>query len=501
VAPLLFLAGLGLSVHNLTAVLMLPAALPALVLCVVEVRREPGSLLRRLGPGAAALALSLLPMLYAPLRSLGRPYLDYSHVGSPGQLGRVFFGAIYAGSFRETGQGAGAAGHLADFWHAVGADPVPVLFLLAGPGAVVLVRRSRLLSAAFGVAFLFPLAGLISQRVIHPDNPDHGAYVYPSILVLVLLASAALRAAAEQGLVARAARRIGLSAGALCAAAAFVISASQMLVGAPVTGMQGSTTAPAHASLLDRILPANAILFVNNDETGFPLVYAQVVEGRRLDVTPAVPLMLMETGSYASARSFWPDRLPREDAMRPLPSVHAGAPEKVSDSVVNHAGGRYPILWDNTDCRTLKADSMVPYYHLALVVPPLHPELREAWEAKSNEDDLVGLFAEFFMTVNMEGPDVFPLRRLALGSLACTGGLYYRRRNLRGTVLANTLALGFAPGEPEFHYNRAIALENAGYDAKAQADYRAALALGMKSADLDAALARIGEKLAAQGPP
>jgi hypothetical protein len=231
-------------------------------------------------------------------------------------------------------------------------------------------------------------------------------------------------------------------------------------------------------------------VILNNDEVAFPLVYLQVAEGRRLDVLPGVALQYRETGAYRAARSYWPDRLPPLTAFRIEPRV-TRVPSPVLDAIVNHAGNRYPIVWDRLDGATFRRGRLVPYFHLALVVPPGH-EPSDVDPGFGDALDLVTLFQDLLVTMRMPQADAFALWRLAIGPLTQTAASHYQRGDLEGAIAVDTLALGIYPDEPLVHFNRALAFEAAGMTAQAVADLERAYLGGHDPEAVLEAMQRLG---------
>jgi hypothetical protein len=493
----LFLAGLGLSVHNLSIVLLLPVAAVGLGFAARDVLETPRRIPGLLAAGGGMLMLSLIPFLYEPIRSAACPFIDYSHVGSARDFLDVFMASAYRKSFGGPGRTADLAGNALLVWQAVGRHVLPAILAFAAGGVLILLRRRRALLGACLLGIVVSVLGLLFQSSIYPDNLDHGAYVYPAVLLTALLAGVAVRWVGELRIIAR-----GFggrpAVGRTCSSfLAVTLVLSQMLSGLERTSMRDSTTASAHADLLDRILPANAFVFVNNDEVAFPLVYIQAAEGRRLDVVAGSTLMLGRSGAYAAARSIWGDRLP------PPAAVDAGGeggaklrPESLLDAILSHTGGRCPLLWDQSDDKTVEPRYLVPYYHLAAVIPDGREDLRQAWKGRGGESELVKVFYEFFDLPTFRGPDLFPFWRLARWPLGITALLHFYSGNLHGFEVVTSLALEYAPDDPMLLYNRALAFEQLGELEAALRSYKLSLKAGYRDVEVGEAIARVKGKMA-----
>jgi hypothetical protein len=495
--PIVFLAGLGLSVHNFTAILMYPACaicLFAILRGLVGRRRE---MVKHLLVIPLVFAASLFPYAFIVVRSLKGPYIDLAHADTPRRLLDVFSASAYRGSFTHAGVGFDVLLNLKRFWAIAGGPILPAVLLLAAVGGWVLFRKSRLMFLAAAATVVSTSLGLFLQKDLNAANPDHGAYVFPAILVAVLLSAVAVRSAGEL----RALRNLprgGPVAGRMaCMLVAALLALFQLVSAAEAIDMNDSTTASAHADLLDRILPADSIVFLNSDEVGFPLLYLQAAEGRRLDMTLGVGLMYSDREAYGVARKFWPGRLPAPGAMKTSPSVHASARKGgyLLDAIVNHAGGRYPLILDHFDKDIIDPRFLVPYYHLAVILPPGLESLAGPWLPRASEEDMVRVFHEFFIMMNVEDADLFALHRLAIGPLSRTGALYYRKQDMKGVVVANTIALGFSPDEPGLLYSRGVAFERSDNNAEALVDYLGAWKLSEGNEALMRAVTRVKKKL------
>jgi hypothetical protein len=470
-AAVALFAGLGLTVHNLTVVLLSPLAAAACAAALPSGWRERG---RDLARAAGAFALGTSPYV---LRSARSPYLDLSHAQGPARLLAVFTAAPYQGAFHGREGAVDLAANLAPLWDVtLGGVYAPVLVLAAAGIAVVAHRDARVLLALLAAA-LVPALGVLGQREIHPANPDHGAYVFPTLLVAALLAAAALRAGAgfvERTAAAHVGRRGMTAAAALFAA---VLPASQLLTVHTHTAMHESTTAHAHAALLAAVLPPDAVVLASNDEVGFPLMYVQVAEGRRLDVAVLSALTVLEPGGRRAARAHWPDRIPPPGRIE-LPRTVTSHRSPVIDAIVSYAGRRSPVVWDFHDGRTVDASQLVPFHHLALFVPTGVD--RRAYHARRGDAALaLGSAFNAFLLGHPSPPcDAYSRERLAMRTLARAALLYSDVGDDRAAVAATNTALLLAPDRPLLVYNRGVFLERAGHPDRALLDYRRALELG-----------------------
>lgn len=495
--PIVFLAGLGLSVHNFTAILLYPACAICLFASLRGLIGRRREMVKHLLVLPLVFAASLFPYVFIVVRSLKGPFIDLGHAETPHEMIRVFTASVYQGSFSNEGGGFDVLENLDRFWEIAGGPILPAVCLMAPVGGWILFGKSRLMVLVAATIAVCTSLGLFLQTHLDTANPDHGAYVFPAILMLVLLAAVAVRSAGElrvlHGLL-----RGGPASGRIsCMVLSVLLALFQLLMAAEAIDMNDSTTASAHADLLDRILPADSIVFLNSDEVGFPLLYLQAAEGRRLDVTPALGLMYSDRNVYCVARKFWPGKLPAPGSMRLSPSVHASARRGgyLLDAIVNHAGGRYPLILDHFDKDMLDPRFLVPYYHLAVILPPGRESLADPWRPRASEEEMVRVFHEFFIVMKVEDADLFALHRLAVGPLSRTGALYYQELNMKGVVLANTLALGFSPDEPGLLYSRGVALERSGNNAEALADYLGAWKLSGGNETLMKAVTRVKKKL------
>lgn len=493
--PIVFLMGLGLSIHNLTVILLSPCAAIALAVIGADMLRNREGASREVLAAAAAFLLSLLPFLHLLLVSRSGSYLDYSHVGSVREFFDVFFASAYRESFVEEGHPFSLRGNLGLFWDATGIQVIPAMFVLAAAGAFAVARRSRLLTLAVLAGIFFPVLGVVTQQKIYPQNIDHGAYVVPSLLLVVLLAFSALRYLGELPLIARHFGGRPAAGRTFTVALALALAGSQLLSETERLSMKNSTTASAHADLLDLILPPDAFLFLNNDEVSFPLLYMQTAEGRRLDVVPGARLQLTRPNGYAVARAYWPDRLPPESEIW---TGSDGDPDSVDakflKALLRNAENRWPVLWDHTGEGAHDQDPglMLPYYHLAVIAPAGMEALRSRWRGKGDAFALTSRFHDFFeLSAAFSITDAFAYWRLARWPLLGTSVLYFRSGDRTGCEIVNALALEYVPDDAFLLYSQGIAMELRGAYESSLFFYKMALEGGYDEVEIEKAVKRV----------
>ncbi len=468
IVPLALFTGLGLCVHNLSVITMAPLVVTAAIMALVDAR----PVVRPVIAGFATFFASLSPYMYQALRSARQPYIDLGHVHGLTGLWHVFEATSYRASFTGTSAVIEPGRNLGLAWEVSAAHLTWSVLALAAAGVVLLFIRSRLVTLVILATVAAPIASVIVQRDIYPRNPDHGAYVFISLLLIVALGTVAMRHVARLKILGADGRKGAVA----CTLVALAIVFAQILPVLSRLDMRDSTTAHSHAGLLDAILPADSIVLLNNDEVAFPLLYAQAAEGRRLDVTPVTSLQYTDPMGYCAALRHWPDRLPPAGATIAGSSVTMGRSPLV-DAIVAHAASRRVVLWDLLDDDTIRHDRIVPFYHLGRIVPEGATRAQLVAAHGNASASLKAAFESFFFASHLPDCDAFALSRLATGPLARTALIHLETGDLLASITASSLGLGLSPDEGLLYYNRAVALERAGLAADALADYERASSL------------------------
>lgn len=283
------LGGWGLLAHQL---FLLPwlAALPWLARAVAaggEGGRavEAGVRARRLGWLALGLGLGLVPALLVWWRAAAAPDLRWGWRG-PADLARYFLRTVY-----EPGADAGSwTAAPARAWQllsglARGASVAGCLLAVAGWGLAAR-RRAGGRDARWpgaGVAAGTAVLAVALLPLLAPFTPDAAglARVEPFLFVALPGLACGWAAALASGLAA--ARRAGR--GALAGALALLLPAALVWNGWPYHDRSRDVAALLYADDLLRGVPAGGALVVEGDNEAFPVLYRQVVDGRRTDVT------------------------------------------------------------------------------------------------------------------------------------------------------------------------------------------------------------------------
>jgi hypothetical protein len=282
--------GLGLTAHD-TFIVFLPVL--ALYGLVIDRRLRPSW--RRLAAGVGMYWLGLAPYLYLPLAAARSPVMDWGDPRSWTNFWRVVTRRQYV-----TGGHSGPRATLAELGTSVSLlvhQWLPVLLVLAAVGLAVLFARRRSLFwlAAALVLATWPAVTIITDFPTNTAtaslNADDRALVsvfyIPSYLVLALLMGLGAWWLAARVLTWRGAdRRTGasLALAGLLAAAVVAVPIGLGAARAPSLTMHRYRFADAYIHNVLELAAPHSLIMVDQDQFGFPLDYAQDVEGPRPDV-------------------------------------------------------------------------------------------------------------------------------------------------------------------------------------------------------------------------
>ncbi len=281
--------GLGLTAHD-TFIVFLPVV--ALYGLVLERRLRPSW--GRLAAGAGMYFLGLAPYLYLPLAAARSPLMDWGDPRSWTTFWRVVTRRQYV-----TGGHSGPRATLAELGTSVSLlvhQWLPLLLVLAAVGLAVLFTRRRplfWLAVALVVA-TWPVVTLVTDFPTNTAtaslNADDRALVsvfyIPSYLVLALLMGLGAWWLAARVLTWRAAQR-SAGAPALAGVLAAILVAVPLGLGAaraPSLTMHRYRFADAYIHNVLLLAAPHSLIMVDRDQFGFPLDYAQDVDGLRPDV-------------------------------------------------------------------------------------------------------------------------------------------------------------------------------------------------------------------------
>jgi hypothetical protein len=296
-----FLAGLSLT-HHLSSGLLIPAGL----IFVALVDRSVFSKGRLLLAGIGSFALSLLPLLYLPVRaSMGAP-LNEADPSTPGRFLNLVTGGSFLAESSEAGRQCvpsplaleGPAAKLAAFGRETLVQ-FPLAFLLAGAaGAAYLLLRDRAAAALLGVVFIGSSAHGLAYLWLGIE--DYAAFLIPGLLALSLCACVGI------GLLLRPMDDLRDAPGR-----ALPVVLSAVLLAMPLVGMWISYGAMDRSDAYEGRRAVEAL--VRNAERGAtvlhhrsPLWYMALVEERRQDLTLIDPFC---TSWDRRTDLVWPDDL------------------------------------------------------------------------------------------------------------------------------------------------------------------------------------------------
>jgi hypothetical protein len=282
--------GLGLTAHD-TFIVFLPVL--ALYGLVIERRLRPSW--PRLAAGAGMYCLGLAPYLYLPLAAARSPLMDWGDPRSWTTFWRVVTRRQYV-----TGGHTGPRATLAELGTSVSLlvhQWLPVLLVLAAAGLLVLFlqRRSLFWLAVALVVATWPAVTIITDFPTNTAtaslNADDRALVsvfyIPSYLVLALLTGLGAWWLAGRALAWRAADRQAGPSPVSVGLLAVVLAALPVGLGAaraPGLTMHRYRFADAYIHNVLALAAPHSLIMVDRDQFGFPLDYAQDVEGLRPDV-------------------------------------------------------------------------------------------------------------------------------------------------------------------------------------------------------------------------
>ncbi len=313
--------GLGLTAHDTFIVL-----LPALALYAFAIERRLRPSWRRLAAGVGLFLVGLLPYLYLPLAAARQPLMNWGNASTWTNFWRVVTRRQYV-----TGGHSGLGATLAELWTSVsllGHQWSPVLLVLAIVAMIVLFSRHRPLFwlALVLIVLTWPVITLItdfptntSDAFVNADNRALVSVFYiPSYLLLAALMglgawwlstrvrawagargdaetraeTPAVASPATRGKPARRARRrpgpaVRRTPRGLTLALALLVAAvplAMAIVRAPDLTMHRYRFADAYIHNVFSVASPHSLIMVDRDQFGFPLMYAQDVDGQRPDV-------------------------------------------------------------------------------------------------------------------------------------------------------------------------------------------------------------------------
>ena len=298
------LMAVGLANHHLLVFLAVPAVMVAWI--------GRGTRLAALGIVVlVGVVVTAACYVYLPVRSAAGAQPSWADTSSlDGVLwyasARIFAGSV--GGFSQAGSSVGlnvvkAIGLLA------GALSPPLL-VLAAAGAYLRIRSGGFRLVL--VLLVFVLGNLVSKvgmGLLDPSNPDDHGYFLPAIAGVAILAS---MAGASLPLLAAPLGRVARGFAAVCGAAILMLVAvSPALVSGGAMAVERSTLrepVDVANSLWDGA-PPRTVLMPSHYPVHFLLMYGQVVEGRRPDVS------LVQQSLYSKARGglYYAEAVARRD--------------------------------------------------------------------------------------------------------------------------------------------------------------------------------------------
>ncbi len=320
-SALCFLAGLAPLAHPTSFILV-----PLLALHLA--RNERGRLSpRRLSHGAAAFVAGLLPVLYLPLASLRDPAADWGDPETPARLFRTLF--VSPLKWHDPPAPADLIGRVAAGGELLVEQWAPAILVLALAGLVATHRTNR--NFFVHCAAFLVLAGPVVAVATNIDVTAADARVRAenlaqvSVFYLPAYAMVAILIGIGSGFVVRLAARSSAARGIVLAGVVLL-----PLAGVPAAfrrlDMSDYRLAQDYAENVFAVARPGGLVLADWDPFYFPLVYYQVVEGRRPDLA-VLDLQLLRAEWYLER--FQRDHADLADRARPqirafLDSVRAG---------------------------------------------------------------------------------------------------------------------------------------------------------------------------------
>ncbi len=274
-----FTLGLALTTHSTSLILI-----PLFALNVARTGPPPGARLGRSIRAAVFFLAGLGPYLYLPLASLRDPAMDWGDPETPASLFRTLFVRHHRlsswpapGEYLERLQAFGAL--LAEQWMAA-----LLLLALLGLAAAFRTNRNFFWHALAFLALSGPAVTLLTNIDVSASDPRVAAENLAQVSVFYIPCYALISILMGVGVFAAA--RFALPHAWARAFAAAVVLAPLLL--APRTcravDMSQYHLAEDYAGNLFGVAAQNAVVFADWDPFYFPLVYSQIVEGRRPDL-------------------------------------------------------------------------------------------------------------------------------------------------------------------------------------------------------------------------
>lgn len=291
-----FTAGLGVVAHGLMIL-----SLPVFALAVLWPRDHEWPTLKHVGIGVAAFLAPFLVLLYLPIRSAADPAMDWGDPETVGAFWDVMTRAQYESLFVGSERSLGAfLDQLGFFWREFYSTQVMGI-VFAGTIMAFNFRRatSVFLILLFGSA-VFGSILLTNFPIALPDTWLNTRYWIPAYVVCGVWAGCIV------GFFRTRIPNVFVCALAVLGSALF-LTAVPIKVNAP-GAMERAENRYEHeyAGNVLMTLPENAVYIGGGDHTIFPVLYMQIVEGQRRDVTVVNPYGYIDMARVEGLRDAFP---------------------------------------------------------------------------------------------------------------------------------------------------------------------------------------------------
>lgn len=364
-----FTYGLSLCNHS-TAFLLAPVFL----LFILGVEPRVWRMGRPYVIMAALVALGLCAYLYLPLRSRANPAMDWGNPETWQGFWDVFTRKQY--QFIITDKSRGFTRFMTQSWayiRILGAQFTPWVGMLSLFGVVTVWRADRLRCAFLVAVFLVVSIGSILIPNFDLDRQSiwlNTTYWIPAYVIAAMFIGFGIDRIATRFLYGQWRRRVAVALGFVCVASPFIANYARC-------DKSDYYFARDYATNLFETMEKDAIYFGTPDHSIFPLVYLQVVEGIRPDITIANkygypdPVLYADMPEVIKSRfDRFPNELERSRILnwvvrhtsRPvyfarMQSFGAVPGKKVASEgllykVVNMPEARTPVPWNGWDTYT-----------------------------------------------------------------------------------------------------------------------------------------------------
>jgi 4-amino-4-deoxy-L-arabinose transferase-like glycosyltransferase len=301
-----FAAGLGVVAHGL---MILP--LPVFAAAALWPRDGERPKLKQVGIGSVAFLLPFLLLLYLPIRSAANPEMDWGNPETLGAFWDVMTRTQYSDLFTSYSRSWSMfLDQLSFFWYETGMWEFYLGMSFLGAGLIFHFRKSAGLLLA--LLFCAVIAGSILLTNFPLELPDTWlisrfwipAYVVTGIWTGCVVGFFRVRI-----------KNLLACILIVFSVASLILGFKLLMIGSGATDQPQNRYVYEYAENVLLTLPEDAIYIGGGDHTLFPLLYLQIVEARRSDVTIANPYGYIDMQRIDGLSEAFP-----EEALKVIPS-------------------------------------------------------------------------------------------------------------------------------------------------------------------------------------